>query len=343
MTGVARRLARGIDRVALAWRRRASPLPAPLCRSDAATLDDVRYCFRLLLGRDPHAKEWPHHRSRLGSPVASVVRAFLASPEFRRRRLLDHPVPDLREAVCEGFRLYVDPKDLDVGHEVLHGSYEPHVARVFRDVLSPGAVAIDVGANIGYFSMLAASRVGPGGRVIALEPNPRNVRLLLASARRNAFGNVEVVQAAAAEEFGVARLFSEFSNGQIALDAADLEEAGAETVGCVPLASIAARLGRCDLVKLDIEGAELLALRGLFPPAQALRPVLVIEFCPDKLRNVSRCDPEALFELLVPLGYRIHAIGRDGRPSPAGSAHELVARLAASGLEHLDLLALPGA
>ena len=109
----------------------------------------------------------------------------------------------------------MDPADYAVGHTVARtGSYEPEVSATLREVLPPGATFVDIGANIGWFSLLAASLVGPTGRVIAIEPNPRNVALLRQSAKDNGFDNIDVVTVALGERRGAAALETDGSNGR---------------------------------------------------------------------------------------------------------------------------------
>jgi hypothetical protein len=77
------------------------------------------------------------------------------------------------------------------------GLYEPPFTRVFRQHLRPGAVAVDAGANWGYFTLVAATAAGPSGRVIALEPDPRQFSMLARNIRLNAFTQVDALQRAA--------------------------------------------------------------------------------------------------------------------------------------------------
>ena len=157
----------------------------------SATFGDVIACYRLLLGRQPDADGLAHYRRRLaGRPLTldELVSEFLGSVEFVRRQA-ERPAGEglTGETVhaCEGFQIRVDPADYAVGHTVARtGSYEPEVSSTLRQVLRPGGTFVDIGANIGWFSLLAASLVGPTGRVIAIEPNPRNVALTEAERQR---------------------------------------------------------------------------------------------------------------------------------------------------------------
>ena len=134
-----------------------------------------------------------------------------------------HAHPQRREqpsteivTTCEGFRMHVDPGDYAVGHTIARtGSYEPEVSAALREVLGPGGTFVDVGANLGWFSLLGASLVGPLGRVIAVEPNPINVALLRDSAKDNGFDNIDTLVLALAAKPGAIALETDGSNGRI--------------------------------------------------------------------------------------------------------------------------------
>src|SRR5687768_1033712 len=106
------------------------------------------------------------------------------------RRVAGHVIwPRYRCLPLGRFRRYVDVKDgLFGGWIAAEGRYEEHLTAALVAALRPGDTFLDLGANMGYFTMLAASLVGPGGRVLAFEPRHDNVALLHLSARENGFG-----------------------------------------------------------------------------------------------------------------------------------------------------------
>jgi hypothetical protein len=84
---------------------------------------------------------------------------------------------ELQKISVEGITLLVDTADVAVSQSILQeGTYEAHLTRVFRRYVRPGWRVVDVGANVGYYSMLAASLVGPQGEVLAFDPNSENAR-----------------------------------------------------------------------------------------------------------------------------------------------------------------------
>ena len=222
-------------------------------------------CYRLLLGRPPDPEGLAHYRSRLlsGTTVSQLVAEFLGSVEFARtypdwRR----PGPGTTQLVAtgEGFSLYVDPTDYAVGHTIARtGAYEPDVTAVVTATLRRGGTFLDIGANIGWFSLLGAALVGPSGRVVAIEPNPVNVAILTSSLKENGFTNVEVLAVAASDRSGMVALETDGSNGRvIPLDHPPSEPVKASwVVAARPVDSLVSSAGvaHLDLVKRDVEGA----------------------------------------------------------------------------------------
>jgi len=98
------------------------------------------------------------------------------------------------------FRICAMRSDIAVAHEIIsHRRWEEHITSIFIKTLKPGDVFLDLGANIGYYTLLAASIVKESGKVIALEPNYINVQLILSSIDENQFNNVVVYPLAASD------------------------------------------------------------------------------------------------------------------------------------------------
>ena len=155
----------------------------------------------------------------------------------------------------------------------LVSSVEPDVEAAFLSLIRPGHTVFDVGANIGWFSLLAARRAGPGGRVVAFEPVAANVAYLEANARTNGLRNIVTVPAAVADHDGTAA-FELASSLQ-----GKLSDGGQASVPVVTLDSwLAAHDGwPPHVVKIDVEGAEERVLRGMRDILPTARPSLIIE------------------------------------------------------------------
>jgi FkbM family methyltransferase len=307
---------------------------------ERATYDDVAACYRLLLGRTPDAAGWRTWTQAVdaGISVEQLVEQFLATPERRARRF----TPAEPTLVAAGaVRVYALPGDLLYGpHFLAAGEYEPHVCAVVDRVLGPGAVFVDVGANIGFFSLRAAARVGVGGHVHAVEASARNADLLRRSVAENGFGNVTVHHVAASDRAGELAVISNplDTNSRVSAATADGERTRAVRLDDL----LGGGLERLDLVKVDVEGYEVAALEGFRGTLARLRPPLVVEVNPTTLALAGHDDPTVLPRLLESLGYRGRPIDRaSGRPDAALAAEALVARIAAEGATHADVLYEP--
>ena len=322
--------------------RSAAVVPDRAAAPELASTEDIRACFRLLLGREPNPEEWRGHAMRAGQTLHSVVASYVGSLEFSRRGLLredETGAPVLTE--LRDFRIYSAPDDAAVGHYVRADAYEPEVGACFRRILRPGMGVLDIGANIGYFTMLSAGLVGPAGYVLAIEPNGRNVRLLEASRRANGFAQVTVAQLAAGADTGVLVLHRSHSNGTTSAPGDGLAALlGAETVGCVRPDALVPATRRIDLIKVDVEGAEYLALRGSAEIIRRDRPVIISEFSPNLMPGISGVSGPDYLAWLTGCGYALSVITPQGGAQPAG-IDRVMAIQAERGIDHVDILAEP--
>jgi len=157
------------------------------------------------------------------------------------------------------------------------GTVERHVQQAIADNLKTGDVFYDVGANIGFFSMLAARLVGPKGRVHAFEPEPRNAAAIHRNAGLNSFANITVHEAAVADTDGTIKLIVTEHPGGATIDA---DSAGADAQHTIEVRSLTLDSLKADpptFVKIDVEGAEPAALRGMTRLAAEHRPLLLVE------------------------------------------------------------------
>ena len=185
--------------------------------------------------------------------------------------------------------------------EYLHNDYEPITTRAVLAALPAGGVAVDVGANIGYFTCLAARAVGPRGVVHAIEPAPENVEALKRNVRLNGFRNVVVHAVAAADVADVRtlRLTTEVTHHGL------YDHPASRTVAevRVPTAPLDALVEvPANLIKVDVEGAEVEVLRGM---EGLLRrspgATVVVEWNPSTLRSAGRLSSE-IPRLMLELG-----------------------------------------
>ncbi len=303
-----------------------------------ATVKDVFYCFRLLLGRYPHAEEWRGHTARGGEALHGLVESYVHSRECALRYPPRQQAGETLLTQIDGFRIYSAADDASVGAMVRAGAYEPDVTALFRAFLKPGMSVVDLGANIGFFTLLSATLVAPEGHVFAVEPNPRNVRLLETSRRENGFTNITVLQVAAGAEHGLLVLNTSYSNGTTSSlpdDAAAV--LGSQTVPAVRIDALLPPERRIDLIKIDVEGAEHTALLGCEATIRRHRPLIISEFSPGLMPGISGVQGTDYLDWLMGLGYGLSVISPDG-PSPADS-DAIMRAYEASGSDHIDILA----
>lgn len=170
------------------------------------------------------------------------------------------------------------------------GHGEPAVERKFLEILRPGDVVFDIGANIGWYSLLAARHVGPAGRVVAFEPDLDNAALVQRNATSNGLTNMTVVPAAVTDQNGWATFLNKGSlEGRLDKDDDDAQrqrraKRDQRVRGTVPVPMLSLdtwieqiRQAPPSLIKIDIEGAEIAALRGMTETLRSAQPTLIIE------------------------------------------------------------------
>ncbi len=200
-------------------------------------------------------------------------------------------------------------------HSCLAGDYEPETQRAFERHIAPGSVVFDVGANVGFLSLLAGRLVGQTGRVIAFEPAPVALAYLRRHVALNHATNVEVIAVAASDHNGRARFSSAgaLEMGHLADEGdVDVETASLDTLveaGIVPTP---------DVIKIDVEGAELAVLHGARTIMVASRPVLV-------LSTHGLGSHEASCSFLRSLGYTVTLLGHSLQNTEFNYLGELVA------------------
>ena len=249
-----------------------------------------------------------------------------------------------RQVDLGDFSLFVMPNDY-IGSSILANKiYEPHVTRQIRTLLADGDVFLDLGANVGYFTMMASAILKTGGKVIAFEPNPQNVQLIYQSLHFGRVSNVFLHPYAASDMTGILRFVTRGSNGGIVTPHAQ-EQTHVFLVQSVVLDEILASEPRIDLIKMDTEAHEPAALRGMVRLIERHRPKIITEFHPWALRINNAEPPEQYLRQIRDLGYRMSIILPSGELRPTTTSEQVMEYWASLNEEtiHLDLLAEPAA
>lgn len=206
------------------------------------------------------------------------------------------------------------------------GIWEPYETALLLAILQPGQVFVDVGANIGYFPVVAASVLGPAGQVVAFEPDPANFSLLLANLQLNDCRPiVSPVAAGLAAAPGAGRLYlSEDNAGDHQIFPAGEARRNLPIKLYNGSEYLRPRLRRIDLLKVDVQGAEHAVMTGLLPLLRELPrlPRIILELTPLSLRQAGSSG-RALIELLDGLGQPLWIIDHVEHRLAACSADEL--------------------
>lgn len=247
----------------------------------------------------------PQRRSSTVRSLAYLVKRFLLRRPFLTARL-----PDL------DLRFRVKTEDVVGRHIFKYHVHEPELsAFLMRHLtLSPGDVVIDIGANIGWYSMLLQRLAPEGVNIFSFEPDPLNFDLLSQNIELNGAHRVEAIQQALAAEDGTQMLYRHDSNNLGRHSLLQLQDGHAIEVQTTTLDHFWTDRGLGDrvprFIKIDVEGYELFALRGADKVLQRC-PALLCEFSPEYMRT-GKIDPNDLVLLLTDHGFRPNRITPDG-------------------------------
>ena len=180
------------------------------------------------------------------------------------------------------------------------GLYEPLEVELFKDAVDPGTTVLDIGANIGFYSLLASRAVGDGGSVYAFEADPRNISHLHANVQANSSTNIEVLAAAVAAEPGVQvfRMAAKPTHSSLFMSMGNVPVTATVEVATVAIDDVLADRPTVDVVKMDIEGGEVAALRGMTATLEASPNLrMFVEFEPPALEAAGESPEEFLRRL----------------------------------------------
>jgi FkbM family methyltransferase len=206
-----------------------------------------------------------------------------------------------------GMPLLANIHDYGIGTRLfLRGGYAPGRVSEIRGIVKEGDTVIDIGANIGYFTILLARLVGPEGKVYAFEPDPRNCHLLQRTVERNGWTHVIVEQKAVSSKAGEFPLFQNRSWTSNALTPS--EHVSTVNVQVVTLDDFLPTEQRISFVKMDMDGSEPLAIIGMSQLIQRSPGLRVLaEYEPGNLRRYLS-DPLAFITIAEQHGLKLTAI-----------------------------------
>jgi FkbM family methyltransferase len=175
-------------------------------------------------------------------------------------------------------------------------------------------VFLDVGANLGLFSIPVATRAGQTGKVYAVEALARNAKIIACNAELNGLTNIDVIPIGVAEKIGANYWANQsFSSNNQICDVPKLlgmDFNSFELIGVAPIDSLVDHSHRLSLMKIDIEGREYRAFLGATRVLREHRPTIFCEYNPDAQRAVSGVDGGALLKLIHDAGYCVEILHR---------------------------------
>lgn len=243
-------------------------------------------------------------------PLVTRLYKFLYQSLLPQKRVILVPVHQ--------HKMYVDIGDMGGMTSILvsGGIYEKQTTWVFRSMVNKGMVCLDIGANIGYFTLIAARLVGEEGKVFAFEPEPHNFDLLVRNITLNGYDNVIPVQKAISNKNGRTKLFlNTFEGGGHTLARARHNDKFFEGIIEVEVQTLDSFFsdynGKIDFIKVDVEGAELAVLEGMGNIIKKNKDLIIItEFCPQHLSQFGS-PPEEYLNRLIQHGFKLYDINEE--------------------------------
>ena len=229
--------------------------------------------------------------------------------------------PDFIE--IDGHKLFLDEWD-SLGL-FLHGSYEEFETETLKKIIKKNDIVLDVGANIGYFTLLFAKLVGENGKVYAFEPEPTNFDLLKKNFETNGYKNVILVRKALSDKTGKTKLFLSNKNAGEHMMVGTKENRHSIEIEMITGDDYFRDFsGQINFIKMDIQGAEIDALRGMSSLLQKMNEIkIMIEFAPKWLKNFGN-DPLELLSLLNEYDFKLSEIDRSSKKIIPIDSQELI-------------------
>lgn len=259
---------------------------------------------RLLLGR---------FLSILPSGSPEFIYTTLLKPRILKKitnNIIKRLMPKETE-IEEGVFLELDQSDPVASGAIALGVYERYETKLFRSKIKPAMTIIDIGANLGYYTVLASRLVGEQGLVLAFEPEPNFFKLLSKNINRNDIKNVNHYEMAIAEKKGISELhLSDENKGHNSLIYSE-ELKTSVNVKTTTLDDFlnSQIIKKVDIIKMDIEGAEILAIEGMKNTLIKHTPLLFLEFSPHLIAKLNR-NPIDFLSVLREIGYSVYHINK---------------------------------
>lgn len=242
-------------------------------------------------------------------------------------------------------KMYIDKDDRVVSQSLISfGTWEEHETNLFKKNIKKGDVVIDVGANIGYYTLIAAELVGKNGKVFAFEPNTRNCALLKKNVEVNGYKNVEIIDKALSDFNGTGKLFltNEDNYGDLRIFNSNDNR---ESVG-IKLITLDSFLNKkkinVNVIKMDVQGAEVRVLKGATNTLKKNKQLkLFTEFWPKALK-LSGSSQYEYADILNSNKFSIYEIDNENKSMSKTTMKKLFEKYSESGIYNADLYCIKG-
>jgi len=238
-----------------------------------------------------------------------------------------------------GHKIFLDSKDsLFLS---IDGNYDSYETEIAHQQIKKGNIVLDIGANIGFYTLIFAKLVGDKGKVIAFEPEPSNFGILKKNVETNGYKNVILVPKAVSDKNGEIKLYlSSFSNAIPRIHKSDFCDRSIE-IESVRLDDYLKTINfqeRIDFIKIDVEGAEVKVLEGMRSTIQKNNNVkILVEFAPVSIKE-SGYAPEKLLEMLKGNGFNLQSINSKARKLEPVNTKQLLKSYTARKKNFINLL-----
>jgi FkbM family methyltransferase len=241
------------------------------------------------------------------SIVHRILKIPLAKPILTP--IINRLKPDY--IIINNHKFYIDKKDENVSQElVIHKEWEPYETTIFKKHIKRGDVILDLGAHIGYYTLIAAGIVGNKGKVYAFEPCKKNFTILEKNVCESGYKNIILVNKAVSNKTGKTRLFlHSINSGDNRLFFDPKEKMKEEIVEQISLDKyFKNKYRKVDLIKLDIQGSEALALTGAENLIKKNRNIKLISEYSPRLLDLSGINSKSYLDFLTKCKFNIYKV-----------------------------------
>jgi len=239
----------------------------------------------------------------------------------------------------EGRKMFLDAQDsLRLS---IKGVYEEFETEIVKKIIKKGDVVVDIGANIGYYTLLFAKLVGNDGKVFAFEPEPTNFELLKKNSEINSYKNVTLIKKAVSNKTEKTMLhLSKDNKGSHTLVNTKYDDGSIEIESIRFDEYFKKYSGKINFIKIDIEGSEVNAIKSMFSFLRKMEQIkILVEFSPFMI-NKSGINPKTFLNLLTDLDFKTYELDGKKRRIVPVDEHKLLKQYTPKKENHTNLLCI---